>query len=286
MSIPLSPSADFSFGQWFTNFFEKKVPISPSKTITSGSSTTSSNGFNHERRMKYWIDWFLGLSGNEYFCKVDDSFILDRFNLTKLDESMPRFYLQALDMLTDNFDYREYEQGTRVEIEKMARHLYGLIHARFILTGTGMAKMKLKYEQAIYGSCPRYLCKNQSLLPVGISDQPLTTSVKLFCPQCEDVYNVRSSQHASLDGAYFGTTFAHLFLQTHPSLAPTKSSDHYVPRIFGFKLMDKNQQEQLLHHESTTTTTTSGSYHTSSPSHTHLVPANSQSLPLILPTII
>ncbi|KAI8081519.1 casein kinase II, regulatory subunit, partial [Halteromyces radiatus] len=189
----------------------------------------------------YWVDWFISLKGNDYFCKVDDSFIADRFNLVKLEECIPRYYLEALDMMTDNFDYREYDQTTRIEIEKMAMHLYGLIHARFILTNTGMAKMMIKYKQAIYGTCPRYYCKHQALLPIGLSDQPFTHTIKLYCPQCEDVYNIYSSQHASMDGAYFGTTFAHLFLQTHPSLLPMKSSDHYVPRIFGFKIMNNKK---------------------------------------------
>jgi hypothetical protein len=46
--------------------------------------------------------------------------------------------------------------------------------------------------------------------------------VKLFCPKCEDVYYPRSKYHGNLDGAYFGTTFAHLFQLTYPQLRPQK----------------------------------------------------------------
>jgi hypothetical protein len=40
----------------------------------------------------------------------------------------------------------------------------------------------------------------------------------------------------SIDGAYFGTTFPHLLLMTYPMYRPPKSTDTYVPRVFGFKL--------------------------------------------------
>lgn len=39
-----------------------------------------------------------------------------------------------------------------------------------------------------------------------------------------------------IDGAYFGTTFPHLFLMTYPYIKPSKPTQNYTPRIFGFKL--------------------------------------------------
>lgn len=56
---------------------------------------------------KYWIDWFLDTKGNEYFCEVDEEFILDRFNLTGLSAEVPHYYLEALDMITDNLGKME-----------------------------------------------------------------------------------------------------------------------------------------------------------------------------------
>lgn len=60
-----------------------------------------------------WISWFLSSKGNEYFCEVDEDFILDRFNLTGLNNEVAN-YSQALDLITDNlgayklrFEYRE-----------------------------------------------------------------------------------------------------------------------------------------------------------------------------------
>ena len=48
-----------------------------------------------------WISWFLSSKGNEYFCEVEEDYILDRFNLTGLNTEV-QHYAQALDMITDN----------------------------------------------------------------------------------------------------------------------------------------------------------------------------------------
>jgi len=60
--------------------------------------------------------------------------------------------------------------------------------------------------------------------------------MQVFCPKCDDIYYPRSEYQCSIDGAYFGTTFPHLLLMTYPMYRPPKSSDVYVPRVFGFKL--------------------------------------------------
>ena len=57
------------------------------------------------------------------------------------------------------------------------------------------------------------------------------------CPLREqDIYYPRSQRQANVDGAYFGTTFCHLFLQTYWDLVPPPPTTTYVPRIFGFKI--------------------------------------------------
>ena len=42
--------------------------------------------------------------------------------------------------MTDVFDM-EVDDDMREQIEKAARHLYGLVHARYIVTTRGLAKM-------------------------------------------------------------------------------------------------------------------------------------------------
>lgn len=112
----------------------------------------------------------------------------------------------------------------REQIETQARILYGLIHARYIITTRGLAKMAEKYKRADFGRCPRVLCYQQPLLPVGLSDIPFQSPVKLHCPRCEDLYSPKSSRHGSIDGAFFGTTFAHMLLMVYPQLVPVKAA--------------------------------------------------------------
>lgn len=147
-----------------------------------------------------------------------------------------RVFLPSAFISTDPSDDPE----ERLSVDKSARHVYGLIHARFILTTAGLERMLTKYLAGTFGVCPRVLCQETKLLPLGVSDIPRVDGVKLFCPHCEDVYCTKSARHGSVDGAYFGTTFAHMFLQTYPELVPVKSNKKYIPKIFGFKIADRN----------------------------------------------
>lgn len=129
-------------------------------------------------------------------------------------------------------------------METAAKVLYGLIHARYILTARGMQRMLDKYEDAGFGRCPRVLCQDQFCLPLGLSDLKRSYPLNIYCPRCQEIYIPRSTKHAALDGAYFGTTFAHIFLLTYPDLIPripssssnAYSPDAYVPKIYGFRI--------------------------------------------------
>jgi hypothetical protein len=56
---------------------------------------------SHPANRSSWISWFLSSKGNEYFCEVEEDYILDRFNLTGLNTEVQN-YTQALDLITDN----------------------------------------------------------------------------------------------------------------------------------------------------------------------------------------
>lgn len=80
------------------------------------------------------------------------------------------------------------------------------------------------------------VCDQHPLLPVGLSDVSGVKPVKLYCAKCEDIYNPKSSRHACIDGAYFGTSFHGILFQVHPGLVPEKTQARYEPRIFGFRV--------------------------------------------------
>ena len=69
-----------------------------------------------------------------------------------------------------------------------------------------------------------------------MSDLPHVQSVKLYCGKCEDLYNPKSSRHATIDGAYFGTSFQNILFQVYPALVPPKSKKRYIPKVYGFNV--------------------------------------------------
>uniref|UniRef100_A0A7N0V2T7 Casein kinase II subunit beta n=1 Tax=Kalanchoe fedtschenkoi TaxID=63787 RepID=A0A7N0V2T7_KALFE len=234
----LSPSTSKGFAASKDRELMAKKALEPPKNNNEESETDSegSDVSGSEADDISWISWFCNLRGNEFFCEVDEDYIQDEFNLCGLTSQVP-YYDYALDMILDidssNSDMFTEEQNELVE--SAAEMLYGLIHARYILTSKGLDAMLEKYKNYDYGRCPRVYCAGQPCLPVGQIDIPRSSTVKIYCPKCEDVYYPRS-KYQDIDGAYFGTTFPHLFLMTYAHLKPQKLSQSYIPRIFGFKV--------------------------------------------------
>merc|ERR1712032_169873 len=55
----------------------------------------------------------------------------------------------------------------------------------------------------------------------------------MYCPLCEQVY---MSKFKELDGAYFGSSFPQVFLQSYTSLVPLEPPRAFIPRLYGFRL--------------------------------------------------
>jgi casein kinase II subunit beta len=116
----------------------------------------------------------------------------------------------------------DFPKQKRMDIERSANMLYGLIHARYIITGGGMQRMLEKYQNSDFGCCPRVYCRSQPVLPIGLADMPNQSGSNVFCSMCQEVYVPKSSTQYAVDGAFFGTTFAHLFLLLHPQHIPKR----------------------------------------------------------------
>ena len=184
-----------------------------------------------------WITWFCRLKGNEFFCEVDENWIQDDFNLCNISQHVP-YYDDALDMILDveSTRLRTMTDEQTELIESAAELLYGFIHARYILTSRGLQAMYAKFKNADFGRCPRVMCRGQPVLPVGQSDVVRATTVNVFCPKCKDIYFPRSGRQGNIDGAYFGTTFCHLFLMQFSDLIPAPPEREYEPRCYGFRI--------------------------------------------------
>lgn len=250
------------------------------------------------------------------FCEVEKSYIEDGFNLYGLRQFVANFS-DCVDLILDRIGPDDSDDS---HLTQNACTLYGLIHARYIITAHGLDAMYnkvskdgtndrtgpyaayrfhrcwcntsahrvrqhvfvffpslfffsclalpfLQYAAKEFGTCPLVQCSGQPVLPVGLKDELNIDTVKVFCPKCQCVYhpppirsrinhhgNVSGAGNAGVDGAYFGTTFPHLFLMTFSNLVPNPlpRDSTYIPRVFGFRV------HQSAHQRNSVTTAAAG----------------------------
>mmetsp|Transcript_1169 Transcript_1169/g.2930 ORF Transcript_1169/g.2930 Transcript_1169/m.2930 type:complete len:303 (+) Transcript_1169:200-1108(+) len=189
-----------------------------------------------------WIASFCETRGHEFFCQVDRNYIEDGFNLYGLKGVVDNFG-DCLDVILDRGDVHDDSEEAGVAARDAAAlsshvvELYGLVHARYVVTAHGLEAMHAKYARRDFGCCPRFYCDNYPVLPLGLNDSVGVEKVVLYCPRCRHVYRAPAAVPDAVDGAFFGTTFAHLFLMTFgfPRFPP-EAQPPYVPRVFGFRL--------------------------------------------------
>lgn len=165
-----------------------------------------------------WINWYCNLNGHGVLCEVDRSFIEDSFNLFGLKQFVNKDFNKALATILDRngevifatwhsftstvlnfiffFMFTDSEPDDEMELDRSAALLYGLIHARYIITTNGLNAMvnciytficlyfanhwkltlfivksffnqQKKYLHNEFGECPRAYCQNQPVLPVS-----------------------------------------------------------------------------------------------------------------------
>jgi casein kinase II subunit beta len=162
---------------------------------------------------KTWMVSFMEQPASNWFRTVPPGFISDGFNTfglavdpTHAKSAISQLLGSADEQSSDSFDSDSEEQ-----IERCSETIFGLVHARYIFTFEGLNEMFQKYQNAVFGVCPRWGCEDERLLPVGLTDVPGREKVRTYCPHCKQLYEA-DPMHENLDGAFFSRSFAHYFL--------------------------------------------------------------------------
>lgn len=183
------------------------------------------------------IDLILSSRVGRYFCEIDRDYIVDKFNLTGFTQDLPDFERCYRSLLSPTPTLAAKEDDS-VFCELV--QAYGMIHNRFIMTSAGVQSMQRKFINGAFGFCPRYHCRRQNFLPVGLSSVLGDECVVMYCANCEDIF--RFPQSIFLDGAFYGTSFPLFFLLSFPEFIPKSRGVNYVPKVFGFQLKENDMQ--------------------------------------------
>lgn len=174
-----------------------------------------------------WIQEFLGRPSSFVFVDVDPDFLIKSLDDANLQSKVENFE-EAKKLILSN-------EKTDENIQQQAEVLYGLIHARYLNSIEGMEKMVVKQKNHIFPHCPRIFCRKTTCVPYGITDELRDKTIKMFCPNCHEFYNVTDERIIKIDGAYFGPSWVDLLCQRHKELELSNTPE-YVPRIFGFRI--------------------------------------------------
>lgn len=195
-----------------------------------------------------WINEFCSEPENKFFCTIPFSYIGDSFNRTGIldelgDDIDEEEYRACLNLIQDNTIKKcpmvLKSDWNYQKIHSYSEIIYGIIHSRYILSKEGLSKVLNRFYLHKYGYCPRVICDQSPVIPVGIDSEIQKNCVKIFCPKCQDVYEPEPI-YREIDGAYFSTTLPHLLLITYPQIQPEiKKREEYTPRIYGFKIKSK-----------------------------------------------
>ncbi|EAY00379.1 Casein kinase II regulatory subunit family protein [Trichomonas vaginalis G3] len=186
-----------------------------------------------------FAEWLITHPAYHFMIKISSEFLNDSFNFYGLKKDVENYQAALSIIKKTSFHEDVYNPVDIVS----AIHLYGLAHQRFICTYEGCEKIVAKWRAKTYPMCPRYLCKGCICLPYGLSEIPNELHVKLFCPNCQDVYDVTNPAIANIDGAYFGPTYVHLLKQKFRTVTPRGLPVAFVPCVFGFKMDRKKDRK-------------------------------------------
>lgn len=182
-----------------------------------------------------WLERLLELPRAKLLVRVDEDFLSNTFNITGLKQKIAHF-TPAYELVRRSTTLTARGAVDLETLSREAEDVYGLIHARYLITRPGLDLMFKKFEAGEFMKCPRVNCRGAQCLPYGETDELGQRTVKMYCPYCSDIYNPTDPDIADVDGAYFGSSWIHMFLQRYPSVIPSAPMKLYVPRIFGFRM--------------------------------------------------
>jgi casein kinase II subunit beta len=191
---------------------------------------------------KTWIVSFMEQPASNWFCVGPLSFLSDGFNTFGLPVD-PVHAKSAFNQLLGSADEESvdsFDSDSDDEIERCSEAIFGLVHARYIFTMDGLNEMFQKYQKGIFGVCPRWSCKDEHLLPVGLTDRPGVEKVKTYCPRCKELYEP-DPVHAHLDGAFFSRSFPHYFLLESKQLCAQNSVERQVSNDLNATITSESQ---------------------------------------------
>jgi casein kinase II subunit beta len=203
----------------FESIAEGTISQPQSSRATRFASVTRTN------QSQFVIDY---VGRHNWLAVVERSFFEDSFNTFGLESALPD-YLLAVQVIRG--DPVETDMAREV-LDRAAEAAYALLHARYIFTKDGMQAIRRKFESGVFGECPRFRCDGQHVLPIGLSCDVGKGATKVFCPRCRDVYE----SECDLDGAAFGPSFPHFFMQFNRHLKFPKKAEQMRYEFCGIPL--------------------------------------------------
>ena len=192
-----------------------------------------------------WVDWFLSQPKGKYFIKIDPEYMNNIYNFYGIRQKVP-FFKYSLDLIRGDYILPEDRPSQwPPNLDEYGLCLYGILHARYLLTSQGQERMHEKYLINQFPKCPRFFCDGIQCLPYGDSDDIGQSCVRMFCPRCHQVYTISSEQNNSIDGSFFGPSWVHPFLVRYSHIVPKGPPKKYIPKIFGFKICPNGELPQF-----------------------------------------
>jgi len=179
-----------------------------------------------------WVDRFLSLPSSQYLVRVTDSFLTDFLSHPNVPET-------PLDVDAARSIILDPSHPADDSAQADAAVLYGLAHLEFLQTEAGLALVHAKAVQRVFPHCPRIFCRRTVCLPCGTGPELHDNPVRMFCPTCREIYKIGN---AATPGAFFGMSYIKAMIAAYPDLALDEPVPAYVPRIFGFRLLERPER--------------------------------------------